>query len=128
MSNSIDLMVTGVPTILNHMKQRTVNVLALTSHTRWPGAENVPTVMEQGLNIASYSSYGLMAPKGTPPAVLDYLYQQTVNVLKEPAMKAALDAQGVQGIAISPTELGNSLGEETRLWARVVRTAKIKVD
>ena len=63
MGNNVDLMVTGVPTILGHMKQGSVLVLAVTSHNRWPGADVVPTLVEQGVNIATYSSYGLMVPK-----------------------------------------------------------------
>ena len=80
------------------------------------------------MNVATYSSYGLMAPKGTSSAIMDYLYQQVVEVQKDRGMKEALDGQGVQGVAIPAAELERSLAEETRLWSRVVREAKIKVE
>ena len=128
MSNTVDLMVTGVPTILGHMKQGSVVVLAVTSQNRWPGADAVPTLVEQGLNVATYSSYGLMAPKGTPTPVMDYLYQQAVSLREDPGMKEALSAQGVQAAAMSPAELSRFLSEDTKLWKKVVGAAKIKVE
>ena len=128
MSDNIDVMSTGVSTILGHVKKGSVHVLALTSQARWPGADKVPTLTEQGVNIATYSWYGIMAPKGTPAAVVDYLYQQVVALLAEPAMKASLDAQGVQGIVMPPADIERMVRDETQLWARIVRTANIKIE
>ena len=53
MSDNIDVMSTGVSTILGHVKKGSVNVLALTSQARWPGADQVPTLTEQGVNIVT---------------------------------------------------------------------------
>ena len=128
MSDNIDVMATGVSTVLGHMKKGSVKVLALTSQNRWPGADQVPTLTEQGLNIVTYSWYGIMAPKGTPAPIVDYLYQQVVALVAEPAMKASLDTQGVQGIAMPPADIARMVRERTQLWTRIVRTANIKVE
>ena len=128
MSDNIDVMATGVSTILGHMKKGSVKVIALTSQSRWPGADQVPTLTEQGVNIVTYSWYGIMAPKGTPAPIIDYLYQQVVALVAEPAMKASLDAQGVQGIALPPADIARMVRDETQLWTRIVRTANIKLE
>ncbi|VTU45380.1 Argininosuccinate lyase (plasmid) [Variovorax sp. SRS16] len=128
MGNNVDIVVTGIPTIVGQMKNGLIVVLATTSENRWPGAERVPTMVEQGVNVATYFWYGLMAPKGTPGPTVDFLYQQVVNILKDPATKEALDAQGVEGSAMKPAELANLVREETKRWTEVVRSGKISVE
>ncbi len=128
MGNSIDVMVTGAPTIMGHLKSGKIAVLALTSHERWPGAEGIPTVVEQGVKVASYVWFGLMAPKGTPQPVVDFLHQQVVAILQDPATKDALAAQGVQGSGMPPAELGRLLTEDTKLWGQVISAAKITAE
>jgi len=128
MSNAIDLMVTGAPTVTGHVKSGKIVLLATTGQTRWSAAENVPTLLEQGVNTSSYLWFGLMAPKGTPAAVVDTLHQNVVAVPQDPAMKEALAAQGAQGVGMPPAELGNRMRDDARLWAQVVRAAKINAD
>lgn len=53
MSGLVDVMVTAAPTIMGHLKSGKIHVLAMTSKERWPGAESVPTVAEQGIPYAS---------------------------------------------------------------------------
>jgi tripartite-type tricarboxylate transporter receptor subunit TctC len=128
MGNSIDLMVTGAPTITGHMKSGRVTVLAVTSQERWAAGETVPTLVEQGVNVVSYLWVGLMAPKGTPQPVIDYLHRQVVAILQDPAMKDALQAQGVQGAGLPAVEVGRQLREDGKVWEDVVRAAKISTD
>ena len=128
MGNTIDLMVTGAPTVTGQVKSGAVVLLALTSQNRWPGADGVPTLVEQGVNVATYLWFGLMAPKGTPQSVVDYLHQQVVGALEDPRTKEALQAQGVQGVGTSPAEMGRLLREDSKAWTQVVQTAKISTE
>ncbi|MCC2674961.1 MAG: Uncharacterized protein K0R58_1908 [Ramlibacter sp.] len=125
MGGSIDLMVTGAPTVTSHVKGGRVNLLAVTSDERWPVAENVPTLQEQGVKVASYLWFGLMAPKGTPQANIDVLHRQVTALLQDPAMKETLAAQGVQGAGMGPADMGALLRENTRVWGEIVKAAKI---
>ncbi len=128
MGNTIDVMVTGGPTIMSQLKGGKINVLAMTSQERWPGAEAVPTVAEVVPKFVSYLWFGLMAPKGTPPAVVDYLHQQVVAILQDPSTKEALQVQGVQGAVMPPAELGRLIRDDTKRWTDVIRAAKISAE
>jgi tripartite-type tricarboxylate transporter receptor subunit TctC len=113
---------------MSHIGSGKVNVLAMTSQERWPGAESVPTAVEQGVKFTSYLWFGLMAPKGTPQPVIDYLHQQVVGVLGDPKMKETLLQQGIQGAAMPAAELGVLLEQDAKQWGQVVRDAKISAD
>ncbi len=128
MGNSIDVMVTGGPTVMGQLKNGKILVLAMTSQERWPGAEAIPTVVEQGVKLVSYLWYGLMAPKGTPQPVVDFLYQQVAAILQDPATKESLVTQGVQGAVVSPAELGRILQDDAKVWGQIVKDAKISAE
>lgn len=128
LSGSIDVIATGVPTAIGQIKGGKVLPMALTAQKRWPALPDVPTLQEVGIDYATYSWFGMLAPKGTPKTVIDYLYQSVVKVLEDPTTKSALDAQGVEGVGNTPVEFGRMLREDTKRWTDTVRTAKITVD
>ncbi len=125
LSNSIDLFVTGTPTIMGQMKGGTVRVLAVTSEQRWPGAENVPTMKEQGFDVVNYLWFGLMAPKGTPPAVIDYLYKNVAALMDDPKVKEGLQAQAAQPIGMPPAEVARLMRDDARSWAQLLKAANV---
>lgn len=125
LSNTVDLMVTGAPTIMGSLKGGSVRVLAMTSEQRWPGAEEVPTMVEQGVSVVSYLWFGLMAPKGTPAAVINYLHKTSAAVLEDPRVKEALVAQAAQGVGMAPAELTRLMQEDARSWAQMLKAANI---
>ncbi len=126
--NTVDVLITAPPTILGHMKSGAVKVLAMTSNKRWPAADSVPTLLEQGVNFTSWLWFGLMAPQGTPQPAMDYLQQQVVAVLKDPRTKESLDAAGVEGVEMSPQELGRMIREDTGLWKAAAKAANISAE
>jgi tripartite-type tricarboxylate transporter receptor subunit TctC len=128
MSNSVDLMVTGAPTIMPFMNGGKARVLAMTSERRWPGAESVPTMVEQGVNVVSYLWFGLMAPKGTPQSVVDYLHPHVVAVLEEPSVKEALQAQAAQAVGMPAAELRRVMQEDAKSWSQVLKAANITAE
>lgn len=128
LGGSIDVMATGMPTVIGHIKSGKVLPLGHTGQKRWYATPDVPTVAEQGVDVVTYTWFGLMAPKGTPKPVVDYLHQNVVKLLEDPAMKPVLETQGVEGSGMSPTEFGRMLREDTRRWADIVRTGKITAE
>ncbi|WP_354683054.1 tripartite tricarboxylate transporter substrate binding protein [Cupriavidus necator] len=125
MSNSVDIIATGVPTAINHIKSGKLLALALTAQKRWPATPDVPTLTERGVNVVSYSWMGLMAPKGTPKPVVDYLYGNVVKLIQDPSTKPLLDAQGVEPSGMAPAEFARLLRDDTKRWTEVVRAANI---
>jgi tripartite-type tricarboxylate transporter receptor subunit TctC len=88
---------------------------------------DVPTTKEAGLPIYTVSNwFGMMAPKGTPPAVLTYLQQNVERVLAQPDVKEKLLAQGASPLGNSPADAARYVRDETELWKRVIRDAKIE--
>lgn len=125
MSNTVDLMVTGAPTIMGSLKGGSVRVLAMTSEQRWPGAEEVPTMAEQGVNVVNYLWFGLMAPKGTPASVINYLHKNSAAVMDDPKVKEALTTQAAQAVAMGPAELTRLMQDDARNWAQMLKAANI---
>jgi tripartite-type tricarboxylate transporter receptor subunit TctC len=128
MSNSVDLMVTGLPTLIGQIKGGSMRVLAVTSEQRWPGAESVPTMVEQGANVVLYLWFGLMAPKGTPPSVVSYLHGNVQALLQDPQVKEALLAQAAVGVGTPPDEMGRLMQEDVKAWGQVLRAANITAE
>lgn len=125
MSQTVDLMVTGAPTIMGSMKGGSVRVLAMTAEQRWPGAEEVPTMVEQGVNIVNYLWFGLMAPKGTPASVIDYVQKNAAAVLQDPRVKEALLAQAALGVGMAPAEMGRLMQQDVKSWDQILKAANI---
>lgn len=128
LSGSVDVIATGVPTAIAQIKGGKVLPLVLTAEKRWPATPDVPTLQELGVNYATYSWFGMMAPKGTPKTVIDYLQQNVVKVLEDPATKPALEVQGVEGVGMSPTDFARMLRDDTKQWTETIRAAKVTVD
>jgi len=89
---------------------------------------DVPTIAEAGL--AGYEAtiwLGLMAPAGTPAAVLDKLNSEINNVLKRPETRQAWAKQGAEPLVMTPAEFDRYLRGDIEKWAKVIHTAGIKV-
>lgn len=128
MTNSVDVIATGVPTAIGHIKSGKVIALGLTAEKRWFAVPDVPTLAEQGVDVKTYSWFGLMAPKGTPQPAIEYVHQNILKVLEDPATKPLLDTQGVEGLGTAPAEMAKMLREDTKRWTEVIRAAKITAD
>jgi len=71
--------------------------------------------------------FGIVAPKGTPQAIVDKLYQDVKTALNDTQMKARFYAMGLAPVGNTPAQMAAALKEETKLWANVVRERKISV-
>ena len=71
--------------------------------------------------------FGLMAPAGTPPAIIDKLSRETARVLAAGEVRKRLDELGMEVIASSPAEFTAVITSETAQWAKVIKDAGIKI-
>jgi tripartite-type tricarboxylate transporter receptor subunit TctC len=78
------------------------------------------------LEMSSWSA--VMAPAGTPPAIIERLAKAVDTVLAEPAVKQRMEALGATVSSSTPAELATLLQDESRRWKQVVAAAKIKSD
>ncbi len=119
----------GIPTVLPHIRSGKLRVLATTGKSRSPELPEVPTVDEAG--VAGYELspwYGLLAPAGTPGAVVARLAAEVTKIVRDPAMREQLSAQGAEPDGRAPEEFARTLRAETATWTKVVRDAGIRAD
>jgi len=72
--------------------------------------------------------HGLLAPRGTPRAVIERLHQETVKAVQRPEVTSRLALDGTEGLASSPQQFAAHLKSEHQQWAKVVKAANIRGD
>jgi tripartite-type tricarboxylate transporter receptor subunit TctC len=90
----------------------------------------VPTVAEAGpvKGFEASSWFGLVAPAGTSPEIVNRIQQETAKALNTPAIKEKLLAQGAIPSGNTPAEFARHIDAEHRKWAQVVKASGAKVD
>jgi tripartite-type tricarboxylate transporter receptor subunit TctC len=106
-----------------------LRALGVASTVRSTALPDVPTVAEAGEmpGFEAVSWYALMAPAGTPQAIIAKLHDGAVEAVNAPEAKAALEAQGANPVGGSPAELAAVIAADTARWAKVIRDANIKI-
>jgi tripartite-type tricarboxylate transporter receptor subunit TctC len=121
--------VTALPPAAPQIKEGKLRALVVTSEKRVPGLPDVPTVAEAGLaGQEAYTLTGLLAPAGTPKAIVDLLHGEIFKIVALPDVQTRLDELGFQVVANSPAEFAAQIKTELERWAKVIRDAKIKVE
>lgn len=111
------------------VKSGKLRALAVTTAKRSQSVPDLPTVSESGVpGFDAMPWLGLVAPAGTPPAVVDRLHREVVEILKEPEMRERFKGWGLDIVGNSPTEFGAFIRRDIDQWAKVIRGAKIKAD
>jgi tripartite-type tricarboxylate transporter receptor subunit TctC len=106
-----------------------LKAIAVTMAKRTPFLPDVPTSGEQGLAGLDVNSWvGLMAPAGTPRAIINRLNQEIVKVLARPDVRAAIEKNGAEPAAVGPADFARFLSAESTKWGAVVKKANVKVD
>jgi tripartite-type tricarboxylate transporter receptor subunit TctC len=106
-----------------------VRALAVTSAERSAAAPDVPTIAEAGVKDCEISEWNaLIAPAGTPPAVLQRLHDEVAKIMRMPDIKAKFADLGADSIGSTPEELAAFLRAEMTKWAEVVKAANIRIE
>ncbi len=125
----VDLMLDVVLTSLPNIKAGRLKALGITSLQRSPLLPDVPTVAEQGYpGFEVLGWYGVLAPAGTPAAIVERLGQEFTAVLRSDKMRATLESQGGPVIASTPKQFEALIQSEIARWKEVVRTSGAKPD
>jgi tripartite-type tricarboxylate transporter receptor subunit TctC len=125
----VQIMFDAAPSLIQHVKSGKLRVLAAASARRNPLLPEVPTFAELGYpKIAVSLWYGLLAPAGTPRAVVDRLNRETVKALQTAEVRERLLAQGAEPMPGSPEAFASFMQEESAKWAPIVKQAGVKLD
>jgi len=125
----VQFMAESVPQAANYAKQGKVRALAVTSAKRNPALPNVPTVLETGVaNLEVVGFYGVLAPKGTPPELVNRLSQAFKETLDSPEVQKKMIDQGADPAYMSAEQFTRYLTAEMPRWENAVKQAGAKLD
>ncbi len=125
----VQVMFDNLPSSLPQIKAGKLRAIAVTSAQRAPALPEVPTIAESGLpGFEASSWFGLVAPAGTPPAIIARINAEVNQWLQSPEAKEKLLAQGAAAAGGSPEQFAAYIRAETEKWARVVKASGAKVD
>jgi len=129
LGGQVDLMFDAIPTMTEHIRAGKVKVYGTTGKARSPVLPNVPTMAEAG--VPGYEAViwlGLMAPKGTPPAIVGRLNAEVTKIVGSPDVAKAWAAQGATPMTMSTDEFARYLNLDIEKWARIVKISGAKPD
>lgn len=105
-----------------------VKILAVSTAKRSPFLKDIPTLKESGIDVEADAWMGLIAPGGTPPALVEAINKDVVEIIKQPAVVEKLAAQLMEPVGSSPTEFRALMNAEIDRWAPVIKAADVKVN
>ncbi|QWE02096.1 tripartite tricarboxylate transporter substrate binding protein [Polynucleobacter sp. JS-JIR-II-b4] len=127
MGGNVDLMFDQMYSAVPSIKADKIRPLAITSKKRSPLLPNVPSFTELGYpKVEVLNWQGLIAPKGTPKAIIDKLNAAANEALKDPQLRELMLSQGNEIGGGSPAEFASLIKAESAKWSAVVKTANIK--
>ena len=128
----VPLMVDSVTSALPHIQSRKAVPLAVTSATRSALLPEVPAVRESGVpgvkDFEAVGWLGLMAPKGTPPAIIERLNREVVDILRSEKMARSIRDKGSEPSPTSAREFDAFVASEIIKWGRIVKASGATVD
>jgi len=119
----------GIALVLPHTKARRLRALAVTSAERSKAMPDVPSIAEAGVpGYAATLWLGLLAPKGTPPEIVQKLYDEIAKVLRQPEVESAYLATGTDVTISNPEQFGRFVKAEYDKWAKVIKAVDAQVN
>ena len=122
-AGQVQLRFSSIPPSLPHVKSGRLRALAVTSTKRFGLLPDLPAVAETVPGFEVDAWYGFLAPARTPAAIVQKLNAEITAALKDPEVKARLEASGAEPVGSSSTRFGEVIRTELARWAPVVREA-----
>jgi tripartite-type tricarboxylate transporter receptor subunit TctC len=118
-----------LPLAVPQIKAGRLRALAVTGETRSSALPDVPTMMEAGLKGYTATTWnGLVAPTGTPPAIIRQINAALQKVLDRPDVRKTFADMGQDVVKDTPEQFDSMLKQETGKWERVIKEAGIKAE
>lgn len=129
LGGQVDMMFDAIPTMVAQVSGGKVKAIATTGRERSAIMPNVPTVNESG--VPGYTAtiwIGVMAPKGTPAAIVNRLNAEIGKATSDPELRKRWAAQGTAAMTMNVAQFGKFLADDIAKWSGVVKSANIKAD
>ncbi len=119
----------NLPSTIGFVRSGKVRALAVTTPQRWPGAPDIPTVAESGVPGYEVSGwFGLLAPAGTPKAVLDTLQSAVAQAVQQPEVARQLRDLGAEPVANRPEAFARDIAADVEKWRKVVQATGVRLE
>lgn len=129
MSGQVDLYMSSIPTLLGHVRSGKLRPIAVTSKTRSSQLPDTPTLAEAGYkDFDAISWFGILAPAGTPAAIVNKLNQAINQALKQPDVAEKLRSEGGEVLGGSPEQFSQLLKAELPRWGEIVKRSGASLD
>jgi tripartite-type tricarboxylate transporter receptor subunit TctC len=128
LGGQIPVLFDNLPGSIQHIKAGRIRALGVTTAKRVDALPDVPAIAETVPGYEVFVWYGISAPKGTPPEVIDKLNKAVNTVLANPKVIARLRDLGGEPMPMTPAEFGKLVADETEKWGKVIRAARIKLE
>lgn len=129
LNGQIATMMLPISSALPQVQAGKLRALGIASRARSKLLPQLPTLAEAGVaGIEADAWHGVVAPRATPPSVIETLRRNIVEILAAPALRAKLAAQGAEAVGNTPAQFGTLINSEVEKYGRIIRTAGIKPD
>jgi tripartite-type tricarboxylate transporter receptor subunit TctC len=128
LSGQVQIMFDNMPSSIEHIRAGKLRALGVTTAKRSPALPDVPTVAETVPGYEASAWFGMGAPKGTPPEIINKLNKAINAALADPNIQARLADLGGNVMPVTPAEFGQVIVDETEKWAKVVKAAGVSVE
>ena len=132
LAGQVQLLFTGAPALLQHIKAGKMRALAVSSPKRLTLLPEVPTVAETGVpGTKAFESdqwYGLVAPAGTPADIVTLLNRHVNKALESNDVRQQFAAEGAEPTPVTPQAFGQLIAADLARWEKVIKTARIIVE
>lgn len=126
-AGQIDGVVDNPPTVLPHIESGKLRPLAVAAKQRMALLPELPTAAEAGVaNYEASSWFGVIAPAGTPPAVVVRLHQEIAAAMQKPAVRERFAKTGARLLGNTPEEFARQINADRKMWGEVIKAADIK--
>jgi tripartite-type tricarboxylate transporter receptor subunit TctC len=127
LAGRIDMFIGAINSLLPLIKEGKLRALASAGEKRTPALPDLPTFAEAGVpGVVVGSGVGLVAPAGTPSAIIDTLHRASAEIAASPGFQQRMTAIGVDVVGTTPAEYGNIINDDYVKWGKVVAAAGIK--
>jgi tripartite-type tricarboxylate transporter receptor subunit TctC len=128
LSGTVQVMFDNMPSSLPHIQAGKLRPLGVTTARRSDSLPDVPTVGDTVAGYEASAFFGMSAPKGTPPEIIEKLNKEINAALADPGIKARLADLGGMLIPGSPAGFGEVIAEETAKWEKVIKTGGVALE
>src|SRR5688572_17597981 len=129
LSGRVQMSFLSAASVYSHVRWQTLRAVAIASATRAKMAPDLPTLVESGVpGYVVTQWHGMLAPRGTPRAVVDRLHAEIAKAMRQSQVVSRLALDGTEPVASTPKEFAAHLRTEREQWAKVAKLANIRGD